>query len=89
MYHIVFCPYSLQWCTCVLVEMPDLDTASDMQVELLSKHTEHDQEKIAKDILRPKYFDPHAAIEYNLIDRVLEANELGVRDAVREASKFS
>jgi ATP-dependent Clp protease protease subunit len=58
-------------------------------VELLSKHTEHDQEKIAKDILRPKYFDPHAAIEYNLIDRVLEANELGVRDAVREASKFS
>jgi ATP-dependent protease ClpP protease subunit len=57
-------------------------------VELLSKHTEHDQEKIAKDILRPKYFDPHAAIEYNLIDRVLEANELGVRDAVREASKF-
>ena len=60
-----------------------------LQVELLSKHTEHDQEKIAKDILRPKYFDPHAAIEYNLIDRVLEANELGVRDAVREASKFS
>jgi ATP-dependent Clp protease, protease subunit len=80
----------LLWCASVLlVEVPNLCAASGMQVELLSKHTEHDQEKIAKDILRPKYFDPHAAIEYNLIDRVLEANELGVRDAVREASKFS
>jgi ATP-dependent protease ClpP protease subunit len=58
-------------------------------VELLSKHTEHDQEKIAKDILRPKYFDPHGAIEYNLIDRVLEASDAGVRDAMRESSKFS
>lgn len=59
-----------------------------LQVDLLSKHTEHEPEKIAKDILRPKYFDPHAAIEYNLIDRVLEASDAGVRDAVREASKF-
>jgi len=39
-------------------------------VDLLSKHTEHEPEKIAKDILRPKYFDPHGAVEYNLIDRV-------------------
>lgn len=55
---------------------------------MLAKHTEHEPEKIAKDILRPKYFDPHGAIEYNLIDRVLEADEAAVRDAVRESSKF-
>ncbi len=55
----------------------------------MSKHTEHDQQKIAKDILRPKYFDPHAAIEYNLIDHVLEASDVGVRDAMRESSKFN
>lgn len=41
-----------------------------MQVELLAKHTGHSQEKIAKDISRPKYFDPYTAVEYNLIDRV-------------------
>lgn len=40
------------------------------QVELLAKHTGHSQEKIAKDISRPKYFDPYTAVEYNLIDRV-------------------
>lgn len=58
-------------------------------VDLLSKHTEHAPEKIAKDILRPKYFDPHAAVEYNLIDRVLEASEADMRTAIRESSKFA
>lgn len=60
-----------------------------LQVKVLAKHTEHDPEKIAKDLLRPKYFDPHAAVEYNLIDRVLESGELETRDKLREASKFA
>ncbi len=58
------------------------------QVNILSKHTEHDPEKISQDIQRPKYFDPHAAVEYNIIDRVLEASDQEVRDAVRGASSF-
>eukprot|EP00951_Prasinocladus_malaysianus_P033151 scaffold326546_cov31-Prasinocladus_malaysianus.AAC.1 len=39
-------------------------------VELLSKHTNHETEKIEKDILRPKYFDPYAAVDYGIIDKV-------------------
>lgn len=58
-------------------------------VDLLSKHTKQEPDKIAKDILRPKYFDPHAAVEYNIIDRVLEAEEADVRNAIRESSKFA
>lgn len=57
-------------------------------VKVLARHTEHSPEKIANDIKRPKYFDPHAAVEYNLIDRVLESSELETRNAIREASKF-
>lgn len=38
-------------------------------MELLAKHTNHPTEKIEQDILRPKYFDPYAAIEYGIIDK--------------------
>ena len=40
------------------------------QVSLLARHTGQDQETIAKDIQRPKYFDPYQAKEYGIIDRV-------------------
>lgn len=41
-----------------------------MQVSLLARHTGQEQEQIAKDIQRPKYFDPFQAKEYGIIDRV-------------------
>jgi ATP-dependent Clp protease protease subunit len=52
-------------------------------VSLLAKHTGHSEEKIAKDIQRPRYFDPYEAVEYGLIDRVLEADDDAVKKAVR------
>ena len=39
-------------------------------MELLAKHTNHEKEVIERDIMRPKYFDPYAAIEYGIIDKV-------------------
>lgn len=36
----------------------------------MARHTGQDQETIAKDIQRPKYFDPYQAKEYGIIDRV-------------------
>ncbi len=41
-----------------------------LQVSLIARHTSNDPEKIAKDIQRPKYFDPWQAKEYGIIDRV-------------------
>lgn len=52
-------------------------------VSLLAKHTGHSEEKIAKDIQRPRYFDPYEAVEYGLIDRVLEADDDAVKKVVR------
>jgi ATP-dependent Clp protease protease subunit len=54
-----------------------------MQVDLLAKHTGHSKEKIATDIARPRYFNPYEAIEYNLIDRVLEPEDERARAVVR------
>ncbi|KAI7842527.1 hypothetical protein COHA_003881 [Chlorella ohadii] len=54
-------------------------------VRLLSKHTGHGEEEIAKDIARPKYFNPYEAVEYGIIDRVLEPEDEEVRRVVRES----
>lgn len=47
-------------------------------VRMLSKHTGHSQNKIAKDIMRPKYFTPEEAVEYAIIDKIMGSdNEEG------------
>uniref|UniRef100_A0A061RTA6 ATP-dependent Clp protease proteolytic subunit n=1 Tax=Tetraselmis sp. GSL018 TaxID=582737 RepID=A0A061RTA6_9CHLO len=56
-------------------------------VELLAKHTNHETEEIERDILRPKYFDPYAAVEYGIIDKVLSPDEADVRKVVEESRK--
>jgi ATP-dependent Clp protease, protease subunit len=54
---------------------------------LLSKHTGKDQEKIRKDLNRPKYFSAYDAVDYGLIDKVLEAEEKDVTDALQSISR--
>lgn len=54
-------------------------------VRLLAKHTGHSEEKISKDINRPRYFNPYEAVEYGLIDRVLEPGEEEVKNVIRAA----
>eukprot|EP01025_Chloroclados_australasicus_P028363 TRINITY_DN2813_c0_g1_i1.p1 TRINITY_DN2813_c0_g1~~TRINITY_DN2813_c0_g1_i1.p1 ORF type:complete len:299 (+),score=13.43 TRINITY_DN2813_c0_g1_i1:109-897(+) len=43
---------------------------------LLAKHTGQSQEKISKDLIRPKYFDPWEAKDYGIIDNVLEPQDV-------------
>lgn len=54
-------------------------------VRLLAKHTGHSEEEIAKDIARPKYFNPYEAVEYGIIDRVLEPEDEEVKRVVRNS----
>lgn len=58
-------------------------------VSLLARHTGQDQETIAKDIQRPKYFDPYQAKEYGIIDRVLAADDAAIRKVVEERGGFN
>jgi len=56
-------------------------------VDLLAKHTNHDSQEIERDILRPKYFDPYAAVDYGIIDKVLNPDDVDVRKVIEESRK--
>jgi hypothetical protein len=56
-------------------------------VSLLAKHTGNDEEKIRHDINRPKYFSAYDALDYGLIDRVLESEEKDVTEALESISR--
>eukprot|EP01025_Chloroclados_australasicus_P040099 TRINITY_DN4174_c0_g3_i1.p1 TRINITY_DN4174_c0_g3~~TRINITY_DN4174_c0_g3_i1.p1 ORF type:complete len:284 (-),score=33.78 TRINITY_DN4174_c0_g3_i1:341-1192(-) len=56
-------------------------------VTLLSKHTGRSEEKIKKDINRPKYFSPYDAVDYGIVDKVLEAEEHEVTQALSSISR--
>ncbi len=42
-----------------------------VQIRILSKCTGNSADKLEKDIARPRYFDPHDAITYGIIDKVV------------------
>ncbi|KAK9846260.1 hypothetical protein WJX81_000224 [Elliptochloris bilobata] len=57
-------------------------------VYLLSKHTGKEKDEIERTIARPRYFNPYEAVDYGIIDRVLEPSEAsGLKEVVRESSK--
>jgi len=68
-------------------------TASDIEIaakeilhirqrlnEILAEHTGQTPEKIADDVDRDRFMSPLEAVEYGLIDRVLEPGEIGRED---------
>merc|ERR1712224_1144968 len=57
-------------------------------VQILSKHTGHTKTKIAEDILRPKYFEPKEALEYGIIDKVIDEDRKKSEITTR-AKKYS
>ncbi|KAK2080268.1 hypothetical protein QBZ16_000121 [Prototheca wickerhamii] len=54
-------------------------------VRLLAKHTKHTEAQLERDIRRPRYFSPYEAVEYHIIDRVLEPNDEAYRAVIRGA----
>lgn len=57
-------------------------------VALLAEHTGHTEEEISKDISRPRYFNPYEAVEYGLIDKVLEPEDGELRELVRAQAQM-
>ena len=60
---------------------------NDEVVSLLSKHTGKDAEQVKRDINRPKYFSPYDAVDYGLVDKVLESEERDVTEALESISR--
>ena len=70
---------SVSLSVCLSGQASDLDLARlelrevrDEVVRTLAKHTEKTIEQVSEDIKRPIYMKPEKAIEYGLIDKVLE-----------------
>lgn len=59
---------------------------NDTMVRLLARHTGHNKDKVREDMKRARYFGPYDAVEYNLIDRVLESEEGQVNDRLKALS---
>jgi ATP-dependent Clp protease protease subunit len=53
---------------------------------LLSRHIGKTEEEISKDIQRPRYFNPYEAVEYGIIDNVLEPDDETFKTLVRAQS---
>jgi len=53
---------------------------------LLARHIGKTEEEISKDIQRPRYFNPYEAVEYGIIDNVLEPEDETFKMLVRAQS---
>lgn len=58
-----------------------------LQMKMLSIHTGHPVEKIERDTARTRYFSPYEAVEYKLIDKVLDPSAPELR-AIAESATF-
>ena len=55
----------------------------------MGKHCGKDEDQIKRDINRPKYFSPYDAVDYGLIDKVLESEEKDVSEALQRVARGS
>lgn len=63
--------------------LPDLEVQAneflnvrDTMEEIYERHTGHSREKLRKDMERDNFMSPEVALEYNLIDRVVDPRKL-------------
>jgi len=68
------------------IQRQEIRNTKRQMVELLAKSCEKEVEEIERDIARPKYFTPYQAVEYGLIDRVLEADGARVGKVIAKAA---
>ena len=61
--------------TDVEIQVRELMNTKKQLNELISKHTEKDIEQIEKDTDRNRWMTPSEALDYNLIDKIIEKNQ--------------
>eukprot|EP00850_Spirogloea_muscicola_P023874 SM000398S15216 [mRNA] locus=s398:14550:16185:- [translate_table: standard] len=69
------------------IQRQEVRNVKDELVKLYARHTGHSVEKIEEDIARPKYMSPDAAIDYGIIDKVLDAEKGQQRSVVDSLRK--
>jgi ATP-dependent Clp protease, protease subunit len=67
----------------VEVQAKEIFALREIMTNLYVKHTGHSHEKLTKDMERDFFMTPQQALEYGLIDEVVEIMPKGVADAMR------
>eukprot|EP00891_Asterochloris_glomerata_P001819 jgi/Astpho2/1819/Aster-00352 len=56
----------------IMIKANELEYNTQMYVDFMSKYTGHSKEKMRKDIGRKRYFTPLQAIDYGIIDKIVQ-----------------
>merc|ERR1712031_133860 len=67
----------------VFIKARDLEHSNDVYVDMLSEYTGKPREEVYEDVGRKRYFTPEQAVEYGLIDKVVQS----AKDEVISESK--
>ena len=59
----------------MMIRANELENATQTYVHFMSRFTGRDKEEVRKDIGRNRYFTPEQAIEYGIIDRVVNPSD--------------
>lgn len=57
------------------IKAKELEANSDYYIELLAKGIGKSKEEVAKDVQRPRYFQPKEAIEYGIADKIIDSQD--------------
>ncbi|CAL5229134.1 g12405 [Coccomyxa viridis] len=64
----------------IMIKANELEYNTQTYVEFLSNYTGRDKEEVRKDVGRNRYFTPEQAIEYGLIDRIVQPQDAVAMD---------
>ncbi|KAM2825072.1 hypothetical protein COP1_034920 [Malus domestica] len=65
------------------IKAKELDANTEYYIDLLAKGTGKSNEELSKDVRRPKYFQAQEAIEYGIVDKIIDS-----RDAAFEKRNY-
>lgn len=58
-----------------MIKANELENATQTYVDFMSRFTGRDKEQVRKDVGRNRYFTPEQAVEYGIIDKVMQPND--------------
>ena len=69
------CAYFSLFSDIYFFQAKELDANTESYIELLAKGTGKTKEEISKDVQRPKYFQAQEAIDYGLVDKIIDSRD--------------
>jgi ATP-dependent Clp protease protease subunit len=59
----------------VMIKANELENATQTYVDFMSRFTGRDKEEVRRDVGRNRYFTPDQAVEYGIIDKVVQPSD--------------